>query len=95
MEDIPGSLYPFCLCACAGQGLLVMLWFLMCSWDTKPGGGLQRDVLSASQLSSKKKLHIRAQAAGTSRDKILSAETRPSIRINVADAMIYGTTMKV
>lgn len=75
----------------------MLLWFLTQSWDTKPGGRPLKgcDALGASQLSSKKKLHIRAQAAGTSRDKILSAQSRPSIRINVADAMIYGTTMKV
>lgn len=88
MGDISGFPSPL--------GLLVTLWFLAWSWDTKPEGSPPNGCSqSLSRLSSKKKLDVRAQAAGASRDKILSVESRSSIRINVADAVIYGTKMKV
>lgn len=95
-EDVSGFPALPHLCACPGRGSVVRLWFLAWSWDTKPGGSrLNGCTQGLSRLSSKKKLHVRAQAAGTSRDKILSVESRPSIRINIADAVIYGAKMKV
>lgn len=69
-----------------------MVWFMAWAGETGLEG---RCTQCLSGLSRIKKLHIRAQAAGASRDKILSVESRPSIRINVAGAVIYGTKMKV